>query len=401
MKQQKECAYCEYVCEKEDMYLIGDEYYCLDCVGICDNCGSIELCDELTIVNYGRDDLRYVCSDCLNTDSFFQCRSCDEYYTSNSYWGSYLGSPICEHCSENYEVCEQCDNVFPAGELEYCSRTDEYLCIDCIRDADCDVENIVNEYSYKPSPVFFGDSNENYFLGIELEVDNEGDTYNPDRVYEAAEYLNDNYGEKLYLKRDSSLSRGFEIVSHPCTPEYHFNEFGWDDIMKVCKTHALLSHDTSTCGLHIHLSRRYFGDSQDEQDLHIAKLILLISKFYDSHILKFSRRKEHELSWCANPELNYESHDTEATIVDKMKCCKSKGRYQAVNLENTNTIEFRIFKGTLNINTFLAAIQFVVTISSFAKQIKLSDIPFTSWRDIFMHSDFPELNNYLKNKELI
>ncbi|HCB96026.1 MAG TPA: zinc-binding protein, partial [Ruminococcus sp.] len=72
-----------------------------------------------------------------------------------------------------------------------------------------------------------------------------------------------------------------------------------------------------------------------------------------------------------------------------------------VNLENTNTIEFRIFKGTLNINTFLAAIQFVVTISSFAKKIKLADIPFTSWRDIFMPSTYPELNNYLKIKELI
>ena len=75
MKQQKECAYCGYVCEKEDMYLIDDEYYCLDCVGICDNCGSIELYDELTIVNYGRDDQRYVCSDCLNTDSFFNAEA--------------------------------------------------------------------------------------------------------------------------------------------------------------------------------------------------------------------------------------------------------------------------------------------------------------------------------------
>ena len=82
MKQQKDCACCGYVCEKEDMYLIDDEYYCLDCVGICDNCGAIELYDELTIVNYGRDDQRYVCSDCLNTDSFFQCRSCDEQATA-------------------------------------------------------------------------------------------------------------------------------------------------------------------------------------------------------------------------------------------------------------------------------------------------------------------------------
>ena len=52
-------------------------------------------------------------------------------------------------------------------------------------------------------------------------------------------------------------------------------------IYTVCAT---LPHNTSTCGLHIHLSRRYFGDSQDEQDLHIAKLILLISKFYDGTV---------------------------------------------------------------------------------------------------------------------
>ena len=84
-----------------------------------------------------------------------------------------------------------------------------------------------------------------------------------------------------------------------------------------------------------------------------------------------------------------------------MKCCKSNGRYQAINLENTSTVEFRIFKGTLNLNTFLSAIQFVIVISDYAKRTKLSDIPFTSWKDIFMSSNYKELNEYLKRMELI
>lgn len=153
--------------------------------------------------------------------------------------------------------------------------------------------------------------------------------------------------------------------------------------------------------MHIHISREFFGSTQNEQDLHIAKLILLISKFYFSHILKFSRRKEHELHWCKNPEINYESNDNEKTIIDKMKCCKSNGRYQAINLENASTVEFRIFKGTLNLNTFLSAIQFVIVISDYAKRTKLSDIPCTSWKDIFMSSNYKELNEYLKRMELI
>ena len=400
MKEQKECIYCGSVYDVEDMYLLDGDYYCFDCAGVCECCGSAVLYSDMTVVNDGTDDMRYICGECLDSNRFFQCRNCGEYYTNDRLWGSYQGEQICEHCSDNYEVCDHCDNIFLSGELEYCSQTEEYLCSDCMQEVIGNMDAFVHDYSYKPDPVFFGESNTNCYLGIELEVDSNGE-YNPNQISEAAEYLTDTYDDRLYLKHDSSLNSGFEIVSHPCTPKYHFDMFEWGNIMEICKSHTLRSHDTTTCGLHIHISREYFGQNQTEQDLHIAKLILLVSKFYDSHILKFSRRKEHELRWCANPELSYESHDNETTIVDKMKCCKSNGRYQAVNLENTNTIEFRIFKGTLNINTFMAAIQFVITISDFAKQIKLADIPSTSWRDIFMFSNFSQLNDYLKKKELV
>ena len=401
MKQQNECTYCGYVYETDSMYLVDGKYYCSDCVGICDNCGSAELYDDLTVVNYDRDDTRYICSHCLNSSAFFQCSDCNQYYTNHRYYGSYLGRDICENCSDNYGVCDECENIFPIDELEYYSHRDAHLCADCIRNIEEDMSDLINDYSYKPYPIFYGESNDNCFLGIELEVDNETDSFKSEKTYIAAKYLTDTYGGKLYLKHDSSLSHGFEIVSHPCSADYHISQFGWNDILNICKSHSLLSHDTTTCGLHIHISREFFGSTQNEQDLHIAKLILLISKFYFSHILKFSRRKEHELHWCKNPEINYESNDNEKTIIDKMKCCKSNGRYQAINLENASTVEFRIFKGTLNLNTFLAAIQFVIVISDYAKRTKLSDIPCTSWKDIFMSSNYKELNEYLKRMELI
>ena len=99
--------------------------------------------------------------------------------------------------------------------------------------------------------------------------------------------------------------------------------------------------------------------------------------------------------------MEYEVLDNEKTIIDKLKVCKSKGRYQAINLENENTVEFRIFKGTLNYNTFLASLQFVVEISKYAKQTELLDIPTTNWRDIFMLTNYSELKNYLNERGLM
>ncbi|MDY5230538.1 MAG: hypothetical protein SPH44_05375 [Eubacteriales bacterium] len=119
MKQQNECTYCGYVYETDSMYLVDGKYYCSDCVGICDNCGSAELYDDLTVVNYDRDDTRYICSHCLNSSAFFQCSDCNQYYTNHRYYGSYLGRDICENCSDNYGVCYECENIFPIDELEY------------------------------------------------------------------------------------------------------------------------------------------------------------------------------------------------------------------------------------------------------------------------------------------
>jgi len=367
----------------------------------CKLCGSLHEMEEMYEVNSNTDAKFFVCDTCIHNREIFKCSDCGNYFTLDYYWGNYDGSPICIHCETRYFVCSHCGGVFRDSEINYDEDADADFCSDCIAERHMNLDDLIHDYYYKPEPIFYGESDDNAYLGVELEVDNTSGYYDNRLIYNAAESVLDNYGELLYLKHDGSLSRGFEIVSHPCTLKYHYNSFGWQEIMDICKNGTLRSHDTSTCGLHIHLSRNFFGDSQDIQDLHISKLIILVSKFYDSHLLKFSRRKSNELRWCENPAIVCENTDTEHTIIDKMKQFKSRGRYMAVNLENQNTIEFRLFKGTLNFNTFIASLQFVMEISRYAMRTELKSIPSTRWRDIFISSEFKELKNYLIEKELI
>jgi len=398
MSKELVCACCGGT--QEEMLEFKGKCYCSNCVGLCSECGSLELYDEMFLININTNGERYVCSDCLEKDNIFYCNHCESYYSENYLWAYYNGSGICDHCSSNFSICDICDNVVPNNEIMYIERTNENLCPNCYEEHSHCLESVVHNYSYKPIVEFYGNSPDHRYLGVELEVDNTSSNYNGNAIYEAAKQLTDEYST-IYLKADSSLQVGFEIVSHACTLDYHMNDLGWKHIMEICLNNSLRGFDTTTAGLYIHLSRDYFGKTQEVQDLHIAKLMLLISKFYTSHILKFSRRKPEELRWCGNPEMGLDFLDDEKTIVDKLKQCKAKGQYLALNLENEHTIEYRVFKSSLNLCTFLASLQFVVEISKYAKETDLADIQTTNWRDIFMSTEYPELKSYLVRKELI
>ena len=123
----------------------------------------------------------------------------------------------------------------------------------------------IEEYSYKPDPVFLGYTEDNLSLGVEIEVDK------GTNMHQTTKELNYSFWG-IYLKHDGSLGRcGFEIVSHPATLDYHMNELGGDKIMSICQENEYKSHDTQTCGLHIHMSRTFLGKDETEQDLNIAR----------------------------------------------------------------------------------------------------------------------------------
>ena len=375
------CQYC---------YDNGDYMRCADC-------GNIIYCDDSYIVNRNMSSEQWVCRNCLD-DYYYCCADCDDYF-DNEYINSDSNINICDGCFErgNYRRCDNCNSLISEDNQNW--DDDDCYCDDCYDS--CVSARLIHDYGYKPTPEFFNVYNEEpteEYLGVELECDK--GYRSDDTAEEVTEIMDFNGRNHLYCKHDGSLTDGFEMVSHPCTLRYHMEIMPWSDVMKECISEGFRSHDTTTCGLHVHVSRKAFGNTTDEQDLTIAKTIMLIDKFWDK-VVRFTRRKSDCINhWAAPCNIDITENDKFADIVDKVKKTKDKGRYQAVNLNNYNTVEFRIFRGTLKYNTFIASLQFVSTLVRYAKQVALIDIWRVGWDDIFYNTEYIELKSYLKERNL-
>ena len=248
----------------------------------------------------------------------------------------------------------------------------------------------IRNYSYKPEPIFYG--NGKRFLGVELEIDRGGK--DPDNAQELLDIVNHGSEKHIYIKSDSSLDEGLELVTHPMTLDYHLNEFNWESILKTAVSMGYRSHQTSTCGLHVHVSRDAFGDNEDEQEEVISRILYFVEHHW-LELVKFSRRTESSLNrWAAR--FGYEP--TPSAIMNKAK--SYYGRYYAVNLCNRNTIEFRLFRGTLKLNTLLATLQLVDKICSTAMNLDDDELQALSWSEFVSHITHPELIQYLKERQL-
>lgn len=392
-KEKVKCLSCGEEISREEGYEYKDGYLCESCYYedfvTCADCGSLIKSEDAKVINPHLENKKYVCSDCA--DNYHRCSHCESLVSSDEVWASDSDLVICNHCDEFYYICDSCRCIVHEDDVYYYDG--ESYCHDCYDDIG---SSYIEDYSYKPEPEFLGETDEGLYLGVELEVDC------GNNLQSTTKRIYDEFAD-VYMKHDGSLSSsGFEIVSNPATLEYHTSELGWKELMGVCLENGYLSHDTSTCGLHVHLSRAFLGATEQEQELNIAKLIILFDRFWDSHLVPFSRRNYNALQqWADKPCVECLDTDTEIEIFDKVKTYKNSGRYKAINLQNIATIEFRLFRGTLNFNTFFASLQFVVTITTFVKSVKLNDIFSVSWEDLFLCTEYQELKEYLIKKNLL
>ena len=149
------------------------------------------------------------------------------------------------------------------------------------------------------------------------------------------------------LQHDGSIDDGFEIVSHPMTLDYHTDIMNWKEVFDTALSLDYRSHQTSTCGLHIHVNRSAFGKDICEQEETVARIVYFVEQHWNE-LLKFSRRTEASMNrWAARYGIAQNTKDTYRNAKDRCP-----GRYAAVNLENETTVEFRIFRGTLRYTTF-------------------------------------------------
>ncbi len=257
----------------------------------------------------------------------------------------------------------------------------------------------IHDYSYKPEPVFLtGDQNKDIMLGIELETDKFDGDVNPTRF---ARFLHQKFSDRVYCKHDGSLDRGVEIVSHPAPLRYHMRKFGWADILGTANECGAHSHDAGTCGLHVHVGRAALGNTDDARDLCIAKLLLVMERFATNEIMAFSRRG-HENQYCKHVRTGIEPGDRRDKIIEKSKQTDASfDRYTALNLCNTNTIEFRIFRGTLNPLTFAATLQLVDTMVRYCKTHTLQQVMSCTFGDIVAICKYPELAAYCNRRNIV
>ena len=347
------CSHCGAVINEEDDFeTLNGQILCADCVEryttTCDHCGDTIWCDD----SYG-----------------------DEY------------TNLCSSCYHNHYVrCCCCDALLLEDDA-YTIDGDSY-CGECYRD-EADRNRSIHDYGFKPEPIFYGDSKR--YFGVELEIDGGGkDDDNADELLAIA----NRDAECVYIKGDGSLDDGLEIVTHPMTLNYH-KSFCWQEIMSKAISLGYRSHQTSTCGLHVHVNRSCLGDDQEEQDLVIGHILLFVEMHWNE-LLKFSRRSEYSMARWAS---RYGYENSAKAILDKAKKA-GNGRYAAVNLMNWATIEFRLFRGSLKYNTLIAALELVDAICDVAITTSEEEIANMSWSDFVSKITEPELIQYLKERRL-
>lgn len=245
-------------CTDEELFTVvvdGEEKtLCADCLydmgwERCGDCG--EWTEDIISINDGEN---YVCESCA--DNYYRCDECGDYYTRDRVYMDDYGNVVCCDCYDNqgYSTCADCGLLMDSYSGNWCESEGEYYCDSCYEEH----RHVgVEDYSYKPEPEFHARSSEHeerkLFIGVELEVDDGNDAEDLCCGLNKLE-------QPIYMKHDGSLdAEGVEIVTHPCTLNFHRYELKWGEITRICKNNGYKSHDTTTCGLHTHVNRDVFG----------------------------------------------------------------------------------------------------------------------------------------------
>ena len=329
-----------------------------------------------------------LCPDCLEEHTVL-CDCCGDRIWLDDNEGD-QDLYLCAHCRERYYLrCTRCGRLIHEERAYYDGDDDdEPFCDSCYHSSER--INGIRNYHYKPVPYFYGEGPR--YFGVELEVDGAGeDKENARRVLSVANRIADH----LYIKHDGSLDEGFELVTHPMSLYYHCNEMPWQAVLNTVIDMGYRSHQTGTCGLHCHVSRNAFGETEAEQDAVIARILFFVEKHW-MELLKFSRRTPRQLERWAS---RYGYKEQPKDILDHAKK-GGIGRYACVNLNNEHTIEFRLFRGTLKLNTLIATLQIVDRICDVAIFLSDDEIKELSWSSFVSGCIQPELIQYLKERRL-
>lgn len=333
---------------------------------VCEDCADgyyfrCEKCDKYYLNSEGTEvsgDM--LCPDCRNEYAVV-CYSCDEWIYHRdavSYGTDYL----CEHCYDNYYfTCDRCGEVYHNDDGHW--HEDNHYCDDC-HSSQMDVVYDYHNWGGEYFPHKFEEEKDGLMIGVELECDDgEFDKY------DVHQWVRDGI---IHFESDGSLSdSGVELITQPCSLRYHKEMVAWKGLCDKMLGMGFRSHDTSTCGLHVHLTRKVIPiTSIVKMDIWLNRWMLwrdvarrdtIYSGEYDDN-KKVDIGHAVRNSYRCNP------------ICEKWYGRGYNDRYQPLNTNNDETIEIRIFKGSLNHETVLGTIEMCHALVKFADTVPVREV---------------------------
>lgn len=261
------------------------------------------------------------------------CRDCGvELIPTGDNFNQFLEDACCIDCALRYRYCPHCGEFM----LRVNMRND--VCRPCF------AENpVLANYGARVETGELLDSVRYFGTELETEV-----TSNSASALKAQlRHIDKLLGENVIMKHDGSLSNGIEIVTKPFTLEKQFEI--WTPFLDA-KHDGLISWDSSRCGLHIHVSRAGLTEAT------IAKAVC----FVNSH-----GNKKFMYVIAGRKQSNYAQF--------KAKTFEEAGKYsgerrEAINLANSHTVEFRLFKGTLKKESVFKNLEFCDALLDYCAQ---------------------------------
>ncbi len=334
---QVQCVQCKGYFPQDDLTEVtidGDTGLCCeackDSISTCDRCSELTTETHTVRTASGRRDTEEWCEPCKD-DHTQKCDDCGDWFSNDCDGMSHRNDWYCESCAENYSTCYECGTLLSQDNQCWDEDSGNIYCehhMPSDREDEDEDNEYIHDYGYKPRPIFHGNPSQIHY-GVELEV-----TCDPDTAEDTLDLFG---GEShVYLKQDSSIQGGgYEIVTHPHTLAAHRKL--WEPFNAFARNHAFKANSN---GMHVHIERAKLTPFR------IAVLQRFINQDANRRFIHaIAQRDPSQWGACKSELAKMSSHG-------------DGKRYSALNLENSKTVEIRIFRGTIRKSEFFKNLEF-------------------------------------------
>lgn len=322
-----------------------------------------------------------------DSDEVFLCEDCNYLEWDNDGHWAYDDNHICDCCiQDNYTYSDnQCTYISNEDWEEEQEREQEE-----------EDDSVIGDYHSSKRrleriPSSFDTRKTRVLMGLELEME----VRSGDREDHAVALLDAVGVHKGYryacLEHDGSLNNGFEMVTGWTGLDVHREQ-----LQRFTQPiRGLKSHDTSTCGLHVHICKR------DMTLFHAVKMVLFINDSGNQRLIRtLARRDSSRYSQVKNKKASYDWIKNAKQYSDggkgRVLQMLNNDRYEALNFQNERTVEFRLFKGTLRYETILACLEFTYATWFFCRDTGTNELTTPNFLEFISRPENLEDTKYLR-----